>query len=288
MAYDRGNRLERCSAIASSAACTISPRSVDRAVAQSRAVDGAQKLETNAICRSNRSRRTMSSTASRSTANGRYAGNVLRGRAAGGRDNSASSRRSRSRTRLARRRDRRTVRCAHGRDRVPGDARQHRAHRKHVRGGRARIDAPPPELEVARMPTRRHRAHASRAAAVERRGRYHPLDGRRLRLVRSAEPMLNAWAAKLLGDPRKTRCTVERLDPATGAVVDTRVLHARGSFARTARRRLRRRHAEAARPSRSVAHRDRAARALSRAASAQRLRCGGDAAYPACDDQPIS
>ena len=37
----------------------------------------------------------------------------------------------------------------------------------------------------------------------------------------AAEPMLNAWAAKLLGDPRKVRCTVEQLDEATGAVAET-------------------------------------------------------------------
>ena len=34
----------------------------------------------------------------------------------------------------------------------------------------------------------------------------------------TAEPMLNAWAATQLGDPRKVRCTVERVD-ADGAVV---------------------------------------------------------------------
>src|SRR5262249_21574754 len=30
-----------------------------------------------------------------------------------------------------------------------------------------------------------------------------------------------SWAARLLGDPGKTRCTVERLDETTGVVVDT-------------------------------------------------------------------
>src|SRR5262249_48074530 len=38
----------------------------------------------------------------------------------------------------------------------------------------------------------------------------------------SAEPMLNAWASKLLGNGTKIRCTVERLDDTTGAVVETR------------------------------------------------------------------
>jgi hypothetical protein len=36
------------------------------------------------------------------------------------------------------------------------------------------------------------------------------------------EPMLNAWASKLLGNGTKIRCTVERLDDTTGAAVETR------------------------------------------------------------------
>ena len=39
----------------------------------------------------------------------------------------------------------------------------------------------------------------------------------------AAEPMLNSWAAKLLGNPKKVRCTVEMLDGA-GAVLETRKL----------------------------------------------------------------
>ena len=39
-----------------------------------------------------------------------------------------------------------------------------------------------------------------------------------------AEPMLNFWAFKLLGDGSKIRCTIERLDDATGVVVETRTL----------------------------------------------------------------
>ena len=39
----------------------------------------------------------------------------------------------------------------------------------------------------------------------------------------TAEPMLNSWVAKLLGNPKKVRCTVEMLD-GTGAVVETRKL----------------------------------------------------------------
>src|SRR5262249_40104749 len=39
----------------------------------------------------------------------------------------------------------------------------------------------------------------------------------------SAEPVLNAWAGTLLGDPRQTRCTVEVLD-AAGTVLETHAL----------------------------------------------------------------
>ncbi|GAA4329758.1 hypothetical protein GCM10023165_02820 [Variovorax defluvii] len=85
-------------------------------------------------------------------------------------------------------------------------------------------DAPAPELEVARFPRSgialTHRvlalwsgkpASTTGWAAVSSSARA------------SAEPMLNAWAAKLMGDPRKVRCTVDRLDDA-GAVVQTLVL----------------------------------------------------------------
>lgn len=40
----------------------------------------------------------------------------------------------------------------------------------------------------------------------------------------NAEPHLNAWAAKLLGNPTKVRCVVERFDPATGATLETKEL----------------------------------------------------------------
>jgi hypothetical protein len=85
-------------------------------------------------------------------------------------------------------------------------------------------DAPAPELEVARTP---------------RSG--IPLTHRVLQLfsgkppvatgwvaastsVRAtAEPMLNSWAAKLLGNPKKVRCTVEMVDGG-GAVLETHKL----------------------------------------------------------------
>ncbi|MGZ9257734.1 MAG: hypothetical protein ACXW50_25175, partial [Candidatus Binatia bacterium] len=40
----------------------------------------------------------------------------------------------------------------------------------------------------------------------------------------TAEPHLNAWAARLLGNPAQVRCPVERLEPATGKVVETKEL----------------------------------------------------------------
>jgi len=40
----------------------------------------------------------------------------------------------------------------------------------------------------------------------------------------NAEPHLNAWAAKLLGNPANVRCVVDRLDPGTGKVLETKEL----------------------------------------------------------------
>jgi hypothetical protein len=76
-------------------------------------------------------------------------------------------------------------------------------------------DAPAPELEVAKTPRSgvaiTHRLvvlfSGKASAGTVRAG---------------AEPMLNLWASKLLGDPRVTRCTVERLDDLTGTVAETR------------------------------------------------------------------
>jgi hypothetical protein len=85
-------------------------------------------------------------------------------------------------------------------------------------------DAPAPELEVARTPRSgiplTHRVLqlfsgkppvATGWAAASRSARA------------SAEPMFNGWLAKVLGNPKKVRCTVEMLDGA-GALLETRTL----------------------------------------------------------------
>ncbi|MGZ5904624.1 MAG: hypothetical protein ACXWKQ_04685, partial [Reyranella sp.] len=87
----------------------------------------------------------------------------------------------------------------------------------------AQGDAPPPELEVIRTPrtgtalTHRLMVLFSGNPAVNP-GWLATNSSPRA----SAEPMLNAWASKLLGNATKIRCTIERLDDTTGAVVETR------------------------------------------------------------------
>ncbi|MEO6407393.1 MAG: hypothetical protein ABIO45_01400, partial [Burkholderiaceae bacterium] len=116
-----------------------------------------------------------------------------------------------------------------------GDALTSEAAYQIARGNTSRIastlaaiahgDAPAPELEVARMPrtgvalTHRLLALWSGTPAATTGWAAASTSARA-----SAEPMLNAWAAKLLGDPRKVRCTIERIDDATGTVAETRAL----------------------------------------------------------------
>ncbi len=89
----------------------------------------------------------------------------------------------------------------------------------------AQGDAPPPELEVIRTPrtgtplTHRLMVLFSGNPVVNPGWLATNSSPRAL-----AEPMLNAWASKLLGNGTKIRCTIERLDDTTGAVVETRTL----------------------------------------------------------------
>lgn len=83
-------------------------------------------------------------------------------------------------------------------------------------------DAPAPELEVAMTPrsgiplTHRVLQLFSGKPAVATGWAAASTSARA-----TAEPMLNSWVAKLLGNPKKVRCTVEMVDSA-GVVLDTR------------------------------------------------------------------
>jgi hypothetical protein len=88
----------------------------------------------------------------------------------------------------------------------------------------AQGDAPPPELNVTH-PARSGTPLTHRllllfsGAPVVNPGWAAATSSKRA----SAEPMLNAWASKLLGNADKVRCTIQRLDE-TGAVGETRKL----------------------------------------------------------------
>lgn len=74
-------------------------------------------------------------------------------------------------------------------------------------------EAPPPELEVVRTP-RTGVALTYRIVTLFNTNSELP-EGWTSSDRSSAEPVLSAWAAKLLGDPRRVHCLVELLDPAT-------------------------------------------------------------------------
>ena len=86
-------------------------------------------------------------------------------------------------------------------------------------------ETPPPELEVVQTPrtgialTHRLVTLFSGDPVVS------PAWAQAAMSIRAnAEPHLNAWASRLLVNPAKVRCLVERLDPATGQVVETKEL----------------------------------------------------------------
>ncbi|HET6977869.1 MAG TPA: hypothetical protein VFI24_16175 [Pyrinomonadaceae bacterium] len=86
-------------------------------------------------------------------------------------------------------------------------------------------EAPPPELEVVRTP-RTGIALTYRLMTLFggdptlAPGWATPANSVRA----SAEPHLNAWAGKLLGNPTRVRCVVERFDSATGAAIESKEL----------------------------------------------------------------
>jgi hypothetical protein len=83
-------------------------------------------------------------------------------------------------------------------------------------------DALPPELEVARMP-RTGNSITHRVLVLMSGGPQTGAGwlGFNSSILSNTERMLNAWASRLLGDARKVRCTVERLDDVAGAVAET-------------------------------------------------------------------
>lgn len=93
-----------------------------------------------------------------------------------------------------------------------------------ISGGEAAL----PELEVIRTP-RTGIALTHRVVTLFKGtptipsdwvGQYDPKSAFRA----NAEPYLNNWAGKILGHPFRLRCLIERLDPSTGAVIETKMM----------------------------------------------------------------
>ena len=86
-------------------------------------------------------------------------------------------------------------------------------------------ETPPPELEVARTPRTGIALTHRLVTLFSGEPQLPPEWGLSQQSVRAnAEPHLNAWAAKLLGNPANVRCLVERLEGATGQVLETKEL----------------------------------------------------------------
>lgn len=82
---------------------------------------------------------------------------------------------------------------------------------------------PPPELEVVRTP-RTGIALTHRLVTLFSGAPALPPDwgAPGIRFRADAEPSLNAWVARLLRNPLNVRCLVDRLDPETGEVLETK------------------------------------------------------------------
>jgi hypothetical protein len=86
-------------------------------------------------------------------------------------------------------------------------------------------EAPPPELEVVRTP-RTGLALTHRLVTLFSASPIVPAEWESPAVPHraKAEPRLNAWAARLLGNPTQVRCLIERIDPSTAAVLETKEL----------------------------------------------------------------
>jgi hypothetical protein len=83
-------------------------------------------------------------------------------------------------------------------------------------------DVPPPELEVAKIP-RTGTAVSHRMLVLV--GPADAAEGWATTRARAkAEPVLESWVSRQLGDARRIMCTVERLDDTTGAVAESRTI----------------------------------------------------------------
>lgn len=85
-------------------------------------------------------------------------------------------------------------------------------------------EAPPPELDVVRTPRSGSALTYRLVVLLQHAGLPAGWQAPTVPYRADAEPQLNAWAATLLGSPARVRCAVERLDPASGAVLETREL----------------------------------------------------------------
>jgi hypothetical protein len=86
-------------------------------------------------------------------------------------------------------------------------------------------ETPPPELEVVQTPRTGIALTHRLVALFSGDPALHPAWTQPAMPMRAnAEPHLNAWASRLLVSPAKVRCLVDRLDPATGQVVETKEL----------------------------------------------------------------
>ncbi len=86
-------------------------------------------------------------------------------------------------------------------------------------------ETPPPELEVVRTPRTgiavTHRLITLFSGEPTPAPDWPPPENSPRA---KAEPHLNAWAARLLGNPANVRCVVERLEPETGQVLESKEL----------------------------------------------------------------